>query len=258
MNHLPEGSFKKTNKFVHNLLAQLYYRQGTPEWERQRLLVPITGTRAAAFDDYIQTRTNADDIFDTINGLKCPWAGNAMTDRGTYEEPNARAMYEARTGLRVFVVGLVVSTADPQLGASIDGVREDGVLIEIKTAVTRTLENDHVPPYHWPQVQHTLHVLDAPSMDFIQFDPTHKVLQVKTVHRDPSWFDRVTANYDLFKTRVAEHRRKDSGWLARALAWNTYAQRERATPGGPMPPVVRAFLQKGRTQFLQDLETPDS
>jgi hypothetical protein len=76
------------------------------------------------------------------------------------------------------------------LGASPDGVTEDGLLIEIKCPLTRKIEKK-VPSYYLPQVQLQLEITDLEECDFVQYRPgppeEYVVVRVK---RDREWFQR--------------------------------------------------------------------
>ena len=124
--------------------------------------------------------------------LKTKWAGNAATAHGTLLEPLVRDLYDQRYGRKSHEIGLVQHTKYPWLGASPDGVTEDGLLIEIKCPLTRKIE-PKVPSHYLPQVQLQLEITDLEECDFIQYRPASaegkpEEFVVVRVHRDRAWF----------------------------------------------------------------------
>lgn len=131
------------------------------------------------------------DAFVKKKVLRTKWAGNAATAHGTLLEPLVRDLYDQRTGRKSHEIGLVQHREYPWLGASPDGVTEDGLLIEIKCPLTRKIE-PKVPKYYFPQVQLQLEITDLEECDFIQYRPasegkTEEFVVVR-VKRDREWF----------------------------------------------------------------------
>ena len=123
--------------------------------------------------------------------LRTKWAGNAATQHGTLLEPLVRDLYDQRTGRKSHEIGLVQHREYPWLGASPDGVTEDGLLIEIKCPLTRKIESK-IPKHYWPQVQLQLEITDLEECDFIQYRPASDLkaeeFVVVRVQRDREWF----------------------------------------------------------------------
>jgi putative phage-type endonuclease len=131
------------------------------------------------------------DAFIKKKVLKTKWAGNAATAHGTLLEPLVRDLYDARTGRKSHEIGLVRHREYSWLGASPDGVTEDGLLIEIKCPLTRKIE-PKVPKHYLPQVQLQLEITDLEECDFIQYRPgkegAPEEFVVVRVQRDRAWF----------------------------------------------------------------------
>ena len=138
------------------------------------------------------------DAFIKKKVLKTKWAGNAATAHGTILEPLVRDLYDERTGRKSHEIGLVRHREYSWLGASPDGVTEDGLLIEIKCPLTRKIE-PKVPKHYLPQVQLQLEITDLEECDFIQYRPAGppnecgiptppEEFVVVRVHRDRTWF----------------------------------------------------------------------
>lgn len=126
--------------------------------------------------------------------LSLKWAGNAATAHGTLLEPLVRDLYDERTGRKSHEIGLVQHRKYPWLGASPDGVTEDGLLIEIKCPLTRKIEAK-VPKHYLPQVQLQLEITDLEECDFVQYRPAvtegaEPEFVVVRVKRDRDWFTK--------------------------------------------------------------------
>jgi putative phage-type endonuclease len=134
------------------------------------------------------------DAFIKKKVLRTKWAGNAATAHGTLLEPMVRDLYDQTTGRKTHEIGLVQHRDYPWLGASPDGVTEDGLLVEIKCPLTRKIEAK-VPKYYWPQVQLQLEITDLEECDFVQYRPARTENGVSLtefvivrVKRDREWF----------------------------------------------------------------------
>ena len=143
-----------------------------------------------------ESRYESPDAFVKKKVLKTKWAGNAATEHGTLLEPLVRDLYDQRTGRKSHEIGLVQHRDYPWLGASPDGVTEDGLLIEIKCPLTRKIEAK-VPKHYLPQVQLQLEITDLEECDFIQYRPARiedgvplspEEYVVVRVKRDRAWF----------------------------------------------------------------------
>jgi putative phage-type endonuclease len=98
---------------------------------------------------------------------------NADMERGILLEPDARAAYEAETGIYVQSVGFVAHD-ELMAGCSPDGLTQDG-LIEIKCA-RAAAHLDHLrgglPQEYQTQITHGLWLTGAAWGDFVSFHPT--------------------------------------------------------------------------------------
>lgn len=79
----------------------------------------------------------------------------------------AQALYSSRTARRVHEFGLLLHPSGCPLGASPDGITEDGVMLEIKCPFTRCITPD-VPSAYWHQVQAQLEVAGLSRCDFLE------------------------------------------------------------------------------------------
>jgi putative phage-type endonuclease len=150
------------------------------------------------------------DAFVKKKVLRTKWAGNAATAHGTLLEPVARDLYDKTYGRVSHEIGLVQHRDHPWLGASPDGVTEDGLLVEIKCPLSRKIE-PNVPKHYWPQVQLQLEITDLEECDFVQYRPakveggTPEFVVVR-VQRDREWFKRALPVLETVWQRVLKGR----------------------------------------------------
>jgi putative phage-type endonuclease len=174
---------------ARELLAAEYAEQRSQEWlDLRDQMITASDVASAIGENHYETP----DAFIKKKVLKTKWAGNAATAHGTLLEPLVRDLYDARTGRKSHEIGLVQHRQYPWLGASPDGVTEDGLLIEIKCHLTRKIESK-VPKHYWPQVQLQLEITDLEECDFVQYRPAktegaEPEFVVVRIKRDREWF----------------------------------------------------------------------
>lgn len=157
--------------------------QGSPEWLAARVGL-VTASRAADVLARLKSGGEAAARRDYKMEICCErLTGISAADlfvsadmqRGTDLEPAARDAYEARTGLLVSQVGLLIHTELP-VGGSPDGVVSDFEgLIEVKcprpATHLRYLRSGGVPMDYRPQLTHLLWLTGAPWCDFVSYSP---------------------------------------------------------------------------------------
>ena len=174
---------------ARELLAAEYAEQRSQEGiDLRDQMITASDVASAIGENHYETP----DAFVKKKVLKTKWAGNAATAHGTLLEPLVRDLYDARTGRKSHEIGLVQHRQYPWLGASPDGVTEDGLLIEIKCPLTRKIEAK-VPKHYWPQVQLQLEITDLEECDFVQYRPAktegaEPEFVVVRIKRDREWF----------------------------------------------------------------------
>ena len=182
---------ERTVQRALELIAQEYAEQRSQEWlELRENMITASDVASALGESHFESP----DAFVKKKVLKTKWAGNAATQHGTLLEPIARDLYDQKYGRVSHEIGLVQHRDYPWLGASPDGVTEDGLLIEIKCPLTRKIEAN-VPKHYWPQVQLQLEITDLEECDFVQFRPaknenSQPEFVVVRVKRDREWFQR--------------------------------------------------------------------
>lgn len=175
---------------VSELLAAEYAEQRSQEWlDLRENMITASDIASAIGENHYETP----DAFVKKKVLRTQWAGNAATAHGTLLEPLVRDLYDQRYNRKSHEIGLVRHREYPWLGASPDGITEDGLLIEIKCPLTRKIE-PKVPKHYWPQVQLQLEITDLDECDFIQYRPASEgkaeEFVVVRVTRDRSWFEK--------------------------------------------------------------------
>lgn len=154
--------------------------QRSPEWQAARL-GRLTGSRAAdAFatlkhggESASRRNLRVQLVLERLTGHSQESGYvNADMDRGTLLEPEARAAYEADTGILVQAVGFVAHDT-LQAGCSPDGLTPDG-LIEIKCPKAAThldYLRGGLPADYRTQIVHGLWLTGAAWGDFVSYHP---------------------------------------------------------------------------------------
>lgn len=162
-------------------------------------LVPATGDTAKSL-----MRTL---IAERITGRVEPIPMNRAMERGTLDEPYARAIY-AEHYAPVTEVGFI--TEDKHgfvLGYSPDGLVGDDGLIEIKSRDQKTqlltILTDEVPAANMAQLQTGLLVKGAKWIDYVSYCGGMP-LYVKRVYPDPKWFAVIIEAVSAFEKHATE------------------------------------------------------
>lgn len=111
--------------------------------------------------------SNPDDLILKKCGHEKPFkVGPAILWGVKYEEV-AVQIYEHRNNVKVIEFGLIQHPKIKYLGASPDGITEDGIMLEIKCPKSRKITG--VPPrYYFDQVQGQLEVCELDRCDFLE------------------------------------------------------------------------------------------
>ena len=171
---------------VRELLAAEYAEQRSQEWlDLRENMITASDIASAIGENHYESI----DSFIKKKVLRTKWAGNAATQHGTLLEPFVRDLYDEMTGRKSHEIGLVQHRQYPWLGASPDGVTEDGLLIEIKCPMTRKIE-PKIPKHYYPQVQLQLEITDLEECDFVQYRPQGTITvndgEETLTHLDPN------------------------------------------------------------------------
>lgn len=193
------------------------YPQLSEKWFNKRHNI-ISATNVASIIDCNPNKSK----YELFNEKASPTPpipfSNDMTDWGHKYEPIARRIYEKISKDKVHECGLIIHPKYPWLGASPDGIRDCGWLLEIKCLYNRKQVTE-LPIYYWVQIQIQLQVTGMKKAElfqckFIELNNekkfkletvgyTHKGCDIykgkkfywvlddfgkKAIHRDDEWF----------------------------------------------------------------------
>ena len=178
---------------IHPRVIELYqrpfFKQGTKQWLEQRESFLTASDVGAVLGNCIFKDRSI------VHGQKLgtipPEEQTEAMRHGTMTEPEARKEYERITGNKVIQFGLLTGTQRLHfIGASVDGITTDGIVVEIKCPYSRKIKQGVVPSYYHDQVQTQLAVCDldiAHYFEYNSFDGTYNLVEVK---RDLNWLDK--------------------------------------------------------------------
>ena len=177
--------------------------QGSDRWHAER----CGRVTASCFKDVMNKKTGRNTymmkvLAERLTGETVETYKNAVMDRGNEVEPEARAYYEAITGVKVEQVGFVAR--DEYVGVSPDGFIGDKGMLEIKcpnsSTHVSTIISHKFPTIYVPQVQGQLVVCKRDWCDFMSYDPRVKdhPSEIIRVNRDISYCVRLEAELEKF------------------------------------------------------------
>ena len=110
---------------------------------------------------------------------------NSSTSHGKKYEDVATRMYRLlNNNVKIYDFGLCVHAEYPWLGASPDGITEDGVMLEIKCPFKRKV-SDTVPLYYYSQVQLQMEVCNLDFCDYIECNIEEYPISDDKENKDP-------------------------------------------------------------------------
>jgi hypothetical protein len=134
------------------------------------------------------------------------WAKNL--ERGTEQEPAARAAYEAQTGNLVQQVGFIAHDS-LMVGCSPDGLIDEDGGCEIKSVIPTvqidTIMDGGYPSAHKAQIQGSLWITGRKWWDFASYSPDmppHLQLYVFRVQPDADYIRQLAAEVTVFLDEV--------------------------------------------------------
>jgi putative phage-type endonuclease len=139
--------------------------QRSPEWYAMREGMLTASSIACIFNENpYQTRKKY--LMEKCGFIK-GFSGSEASEWGVKYEPVANEVYSNLYGKKVFEYGLIPHPVYKFLGASPDGITEDGVMIEIKVPSSREITG--IPPrYYWVQMQIQMEVCDLQLCHFTE------------------------------------------------------------------------------------------
>jgi putative phage-type endonuclease len=153
-------------KRVYNLTTKPFFEQGTDEWlEERKTLISASDCGAAMGEDSYTTPL---ELLRKKCGLGKPFNGNIFTEHGHKYEDIAAQLYQTKHMQHLHFFGLIKHThPNIPIGASPDGIREDGVMLEIKVPYSR-IPDGTVPPHYEIQTQVQMEVCNLNENDFYE------------------------------------------------------------------------------------------
>lgn len=203
--------------------------QGTDEWHDLRRGMVTASAIGKLLTPTLKVADNeaSRNVLDTICMERITgWTENLPTtwdmDRGTMEEPVARARYAEAWNVTVTEVGFMVREFDGHsLGYSPDGLVGIDGLIEIKaprrTKHMRTLISGVMPDEHMAQVQCGLLVAGREWCDFISWHAGLPMF-VTRIHAIPEWQEAIPKALAALEEAVLE---RTSEYLTAAAKYPT-------------------------------------
>jgi putative phage-type endonuclease len=182
------------NSIVDILLNKKQYTQRSDDWYKVRHDI-ITASNVGSILDANPYLSKYDLLtqkckdFEEVNNTP-----THATAWGIKYEDTAIEIYENLVNEKVYPVGLFIHDQYPWLGASPDGLRDSGKLVEIKCVWRRKI-NDNVPLYYWMQVQIQLEVCDLEECDLFQCKFTEYKNKTE-YNRDKTAFKKGIINYE--------------------------------------------------------------
>ena len=148
------------------LINETLPAQRSPEWYKFRENL-LTASGWGNILGYIGSRKEV--LLQKCGYEPAQFKGNEYTRWGTKYEPIATQIYERRIGKTITDFGCMRHPAPENffLGASPDGISDDGVMLEIKCPPRRVICGTPTD-YYWAQMQGQLEVCDLERCDFLE------------------------------------------------------------------------------------------
>ena len=192
------------------------FEQGSPEWFEARVGIPS----ASVFDKLITSKgalsTSRQKLLyklagERVLGEKEDGYTNGAMQRGIDLEPEARALFELTTGLKVKEVGLCYYDKRKDRSCSPDGLVETGMTLmeglEIKCPELAThveyLIGDKLPTKYFQQVQGSMYISGLEKWYFMSYYPGMKPFHI-VVERDEIWIAKLSKALDDFVVELDE------------------------------------------------------
>ena len=153
-------------------------KQRTPEWFQFRL-DRITASDLASVLNIGHYARPFEVLERKVTG-NMTYSPNKYTIHGTKFEDVACHAYELRTGRHITEFGCLPHPKYEMLGASPDGISDEGVMLEIKCPYSRKIKG-FPPIYYWTQMQLQLEVADLEVCDFLEVEIREYPTQIEYV-----------------------------------------------------------------------------
>ena len=165
LNDVPQRSIDEFREITDNLKKIPQPEQRSQAWFDMRYRM-LTASDAGTITGVNPYKTLSELIHEKCGQGK-PFKGNCITEWGGKYEPCATSIYEVRKNCTVVEHGLIPHPILNNIGASPDGITDDGVMLEIKCPPSRKITG--IPPiYYVAQMQMQLEVCNLDVCDFME------------------------------------------------------------------------------------------
>jgi len=192
---------------IHN------FEQGTPEWHDARRGLVTASAVGKLLTPTLKTANNEASrglthqlVAERLTGNTDPTYPSKDMERGTFDEPAARAVYNDEIA-PVVECGFMILTTDAghRIGYSPDGLVGDDGLIEIKSRLQKnhlaTILSNEIPAENMAQLQCGLLVSGRSWVEYVSFC-SGMPLWTKRVEPDPEWHTALLEAVDTFEERA--------------------------------------------------------
>lgn len=150
---------------VNNLKGQYQPEQRTKDWYDMRNGMLTASDWGTILGD--NPYSNCNNLILKKCGHEPPFIEGEAIKWGVKYEDVAIQIYEYRNKTKVIEFGLIKHPKIEYLGASPDGITDDGVMVEIKCPFRREITGEP-PIYYYDQVQGQLEVCELDRCDFLE------------------------------------------------------------------------------------------
>ena len=159
----------RAREVLARLLAEPQLTQRTPEWYAARQTM-VTASDVAQCLNKGKFGTQREFYVKKVAPELAPPFNESLAPLvwGIKYEEVAKRLYEARCGVRVHEFGLLRHPRLDFIGASPDGITDDGVMLEIKCPWRRKIKPGEVPLQYLYQMQVQLDVCDLDHCDYLE------------------------------------------------------------------------------------------
>ena len=200
---------------VIKLLEIPQWGQRSPEWYEQRKNKITASDIDAVLGRSKYANNKPVDILFKKCGLVPPFKGNDATRHGQKYEDEAIEHYCKRFNKKVFDFGLLPHETIKCIGGSPDGITWDGIVIEVKCPLTRTIKMGEIPSHYLSQILINMEIANLDKGVFIEYVPEgfrspDQKMELNIVHidRDFNWFVEVRPLIEDFWKQVEKYRRE--------------------------------------------------
>jgi len=165
LKYVPQRSIEEFHYITSQLKLIPQPEQRSQEWFDMRSKM-LTASDAGTITGVNPYKSISELIHEKC-GLGKPFKGNNITEWGVKYEPCATSIYEIRKKCTVVEYGLIPHPILNNIGASPDGITDDGIMLEIKCPPSRKITG--IPPiYYVAQMQMQLEVCNLDVCDFME------------------------------------------------------------------------------------------